>query len=63
MAEECQDELVESKASVRLGRRVDALINSLDHALQSLDGTTAEDNKTLHTMAAERSVNQSVTDL
>ena len=58
LAEECKDELVESTASVRLGRRVDAMISRLDMTLQSLDGTTAENNRTLKTMTRDKSVDE-----
>lgn len=54
LAEECEDELQESKASVRLGRRVDAMISKIDSTLQNLEGTTAEDNSTLDTTGRER---------
>ena len=37
LAKECEDELQESKASVRLGRKVDAMIARLDEALQTLE--------------------------
>ena len=37
LAKECEDELQESKGSARLGRRVDAMINKLDQALQELE--------------------------
>ena len=36
LAKECEDELQESKASARLGRKVDAMITKLDQALQHL---------------------------
>lgn len=55
LAEECQDEIQESKGSARLGRRVDAMINTIDRALQSLE---TGDNVTLNEMREERSVPQ-----
>ena len=54
LAEECEDELVESKASVRLGRQVDAMISRVDRTLESLEGTNAEDNKTLSKMTVDQ---------
>ena len=41
LAGECQDEeLQESKGSVRLGRRVEAMINQVDVALQRLEASS-----------------------
>ncbi len=53
LAEECEDEIQESKGSVRLGRRVDAMIGKLDTALLSLE---TEGNATLKEMREERLV-------
>ena len=51
LAEECKDEIQESKGSVRLGRRVDAMIATIDSTLQSLE--TADSNA-LKEMREER---------
>ena len=52
LAEQCEDEIQESKGSVRLGRQVDAMIKKIDSALQSLENSA--DNTTLKEMREER---------
>ena len=53
LAEECEDEIQESKGSARLGRRVDAMIGKIDTTLLSLE---TDSNTTLKEMREDRFV-------
>ena len=57
LAKECEDELQESKASARLGRKVDAMIGRLDQALQELEDdlvSTSPESPTVQMIQKEK---------
>ena len=57
LAKECEDELRESKASARLGRKVDAMISRLDQALQQLEDdlvSTSPESPTVQMIQEEK---------
>ena len=57
LAKECEDELQESKASARLGRKVDAMIGKLDQALQELEDdlvSTSPESPTVQMIQKEK---------
>jgi hypothetical protein len=57
LAKECEDELQESKASARLGRKVDAMIGRLDQALQEVEDdlvSTSPESPTVQMIQKEK---------
>ena len=55
LAEECHDEVVESKGSVRLGRRVESIIGQIDQTISQLEGELVGETR-LHQLQQERYV-------
>ena len=53
LAEECHDEVVESKGSVRLGRRVESIISQIDQTISQLEGELVGETR-LHQLQQER---------
>jgi len=53
LAEECRDEVVESKGSVRLGKKVESIISQIDQTVSQLEAELVGDTK-LYQLQQER---------